>query len=97
MHSRGYALAELCTTKIERVLEMPIYDYKCTGCGTIYDVFHKVREIEEDIVCPTCGSNAHVRLISAPSISVKGKSLSMERPLPPCGDDSCCGGSCALN
>ena len=31
---------------------MPIYDYRCNDDGSTYDVFHKVREIEEDIICP---------------------------------------------
>jgi putative FmdB family regulatory protein len=74
---------------------MPIYDYKCAGCGTTYDVFHKVREVIEDIVCPQCSSKEHVRLISAPSVSVKRSSEA--EPVPPCGDSSCCGGSCGLN
>jgi putative FmdB family regulatory protein len=74
---------------------MPIYDYKCTDCGSTYDVFHKVREIEEDIICPQCNSTKHVRLISAPSISMKGSSA--PEPMPSCSDGSCCGGSCGLN
>jgi putative FmdB family regulatory protein len=72
---------------------MPIYDYQCSDCRKTYDVFHKVREVEADIVCPSCSSTKHVRLISAPSISTKGRS----EPAPPCGDASCCGGSCSLN
>ncbi len=71
---------------------MPIYDYRCEDCGTVYDVFHKVREVEEDIVCPSCHSPRHVRLISAPQFSM-GKSAEQT---PPCGD-GCCGGSCGLN
>lgn len=74
---------------------MPIYDYKCAECGSTYDVFHKVREVKEDIICPKCNSTEHVRLISAPSVSVKGSSMS--EPMPACGDGSCCGGSCGLN
>jgi len=76
---------------------MPIYDYKCGECGKTYDVFHKVREVEEDIVCPSCSSTKHVRLISAPSVSVKGSSSSYPEPGPSCGDGSCCGGACSMN
>ncbi len=78
---------------------MPIYDYKCSDCGTTYDIFHKVREVEEDIVCPSCYSQKHVRLISAPSFSMHGRSsnsLSTDST-PPCGDGSCCGGACGLD
>ena len=71
---------------------MPIYDYRCDGCGSTYDVFHKVREVVEDVVCPECGSAEHTRLLSAPSISMGGK-----EEIPACTTGGCCGGSCGLN
>jgi putative FmdB family regulatory protein len=78
---------------------MPTYDYQCTDCGKTYDVFHKVREVKDDVVCPECQSTKHVRLISAPSINMKG-GTSTSRDVdssPGCSDDSCCGGACGLN
>jgi putative FmdB family regulatory protein len=76
---------------------MPIYDYKCEECQKIYDVFHKVREVEEDVVCPSCGSTKHTRLISAPMVRM-GNSTSSSHDAPPsCADGNCCGGSCGLN
>ena len=78
---------------------MPIYDYQCSDCGKTYDVFHKVREIKEDVTCPKCNSAAHVRLISAPSFSMNGSSSGScgSDPAPSCTDGSCCGGSCGIN
>ncbi len=76
---------------------MPIYDYRCNECGSTYDIFHKVREVAEDVVCPSCGSTKHTRLISAPSFSMNGKSSHASNEAPPCADGSCCGGSCGLN
>jgi putative FmdB family regulatory protein len=77
---------------------MPIYDYRCDDCGRTYDVFHKVREVEEDILCPSCGSAVHTRLIGAPSFSMSGKSAGPLRDgRPSCADGSCCGGTCSLN
>ena len=73
---------------------MPIYDYRCDSCGTTYDIFHRSHEVEEDIQCPSCGSQQHTRLISAPAINTKGRQADS---VPPCGDASCCGGSCSLN
>ena len=86
-------------TKNRGVNSMPIYDYKCSDCGTTYDIFHKVREQEEDIVCPHCDSRNHVRLISASSFTMKGASGSSTaaESAPSCTDGSCCGGSCGLN
>lgn len=72
---------------------MPIYDYRCTDCGTVYDVFHKVREVKEDVVCPSCASAAHLRLLSAPAV-LAGGSRSAAAELPACGADGCCGGGC---
>jgi len=70
---------------------MPIYDYRCTACGEVYDVFHKVREVEEDVVCPSCSSPGHVRLLSAPAVIAGGvRGAHMEAPS--CGAEGCCGG-----
>ena len=77
---------------------MPIYDYRCDKCGVVYDIFHKVREVTEDVVCPSCGAPDHTRLISAPSVKIGGKGASFgESDIPPCADGGCCGGSCGLN
>jgi len=80
---------------------MPIYDYRCNDCGSTYDVFHKVREIEEDVICPTCNSQKHTRLLSAPNVTVSGSSKSSSMDFPSdssCDTGGCCGGSsCGLN
>jgi putative FmdB family regulatory protein len=77
---------------------MPIYDYKCDSCGKVYDIFHKVREVAEDVVCPSCGATEHTRLISAPSVKIAGKGMSFgQSDVPPCADGGCCSGSCGLN
>ena len=81
---------------------MPIYDYRCNNCGATYDVFHKVREIGEDIICPSCQSTKHTRLLSAPNVAVSGggKSDSMDFSSgPSCetGGGCCGGGSCGMN
>jgi putative FmdB family regulatory protein len=73
---------------------MPIFDYQCDGCGKIYDVYHKTKELAEDIVCPTCGATSYKKLISAPMVSM-GSSRASESPS--CETGSCCGGSCGLN
>ena len=75
---------------------MPIYDYQCNSCGRTYDVLHKGRERTEDVVCPSCESTDHTRLISAPNVSM-GKGSSFDAA-PSCSSDGgCCGGSCGLN
>jgi putative FmdB family regulatory protein len=76
---------------------MPIFDYRCNNCKTLYDVFHKGKEIIGDILCPSCGSNQYTKLMSVPSILSKGNT---ELPCNPnsCGMDmSRCGGVCGMN
>ena len=76
---------------------MPIYDYKCNDCGKTYDVFHKVREVIDDVVCPSCESKNHTRLLSAPNVSMGSSSSSFE-PAPSCpAGGGCCGGACEVN
>jgi len=57
----------------------------------VYDVFHKVKEVEEDIVCPACASTKHTRLLSAPSFSMNASDSG-----PACTSGGCCDGSCGL-
>jgi putative FmdB family regulatory protein len=79
---------------------MPIYDYKCAECGSIYDVFHKVREVAEDVVCPSCGSQKHTKMMSAPNLSISsGSPSNCCAEGTSCGMESggCAGGMCGLN
>jgi putative FmdB family regulatory protein len=77
---------------------MPIYDYCCSDCKTTFDVFHKGREMEEDILCPSCGSGHYKKLMSVPVVSMtpvsKGRDYSSGSS---CETSGCCGGSCGLN
>jgi putative FmdB family regulatory protein len=75
---------------------MPIYDYKCDDCGKTYDVFHKVREVIDDVVCPSCESKEHTRLLSAPNVSVGGSPSNGFAPSCSIGG-GCCGGACEVN
>ncbi|RPI04451.1 MAG: zinc ribbon domain-containing protein [Ignavibacteriae bacterium] len=77
---------------------MPVYDYRCEECHSTYDVFHKGREIQEDVVCPSCGSTNHKKLMSVPVVSMGSGSLSSKKSnASSCDSGSCCGGSCGLN
>lgn len=80
---------------------MPTYDYRCDSCGSTYDVFHKVREVPEDVLCPSCGSPEHTRLLSAPNVSTRIKAGPLSSAAPAsCSTEfgGCCGGgSCGLN
>jgi putative FmdB family regulatory protein len=82
---------------------MPTFDYRCTDCDTTYEVFHKVHEKSEDIVCPKCGSPYHRKQMSAPAVSMTGfagsnsSSGSFGGGPARLSHGGCAGGSCGLN
>ncbi|HTY37518.1 MAG TPA: FmdB family zinc ribbon protein [Bacteroidota bacterium] len=77
---------------------MPVFDYTCSSCGKAYDVYHKTREVVEDVVCPSCGSKEHKKLFSTAMVSMGGTSASTSSSAPPCEmGGGCCGGACGLN
>ncbi len=49
---------------------MPLYDYKCTKCGTVREVRHGFHENHDD-PCPECGA-AMTRVFNAAPIVFKG-------------------------
>lgn len=74
---------------------MPIFDYRCKDCNTVYDVYHKGKEIIEDILCPQCGSRNYVKLVSAPAITIAQSANTSSSRVPSCST-GCCGGACGL-
>ena len=76
---------------------MPIFDYQCGGCEKIFDVFHKGKELVEDIVCPSCGATTYKKLISAPMVSMGPSASSDSSSYSSCDTGGCCGGSCGIN
>ncbi len=77
---------------------MPVYDYRCSDCNATYDIYHKTREVQEDIVCPSCGSRNHKKLMSVTQMSMgTGSSTDFSSGGGSCDSGSCCGGACGLN
>lgn len=79
---------------------MPTFEYRCNDCGAGYEVFFKVRENDELIICPSCGSKEGIKQFSAFATSnVEEASFgdcgpggcSIPAPSP------CAGGMCGLN
>ena len=68
---------------------MPIFEYKCKKCNHQFEFLMKSSDDESDLKCENCGSKRLEKLISAPSVSVKGGSTVTR-----CGKSStCCGAS----
>ncbi len=62
---------------------MPIYEYKCMGCGEVSEVLVGMGSRDEPTTCKHCGSHHVERIMSASFISVKGGM--------PKGGTTCCG------
>jgi putative FmdB family regulatory protein len=43
---------------------MPLYEYKCSDCGTCFDALRAMKEADAPIACPKCGSENTRRMIS---------------------------------
>jgi len=65
---------------------MPIYEYKCTSCNNIYDIFHKGKESIDNILCPNCASKNYKKMISVSSINMANLNSKINRS---CEDGSC--------
>ena len=77
---------------------MPVYDYRCEDCSNMYDVYHKGKEIIEDVLCPSCGSANYKKLMSAAAIQTTSHLHAGECPAgESCESGGCCNGTCGLH
>jgi putative FmdB family regulatory protein len=45
---------------------MPIYEYKCLGCDSLFEKF--LLRMDDEVSCPSCDSTDLERIISSPSL-----------------------------
>ncbi|OHD59151.1 MAG: hypothetical protein A2014_06030, partial [Spirochaetes bacterium GWF1_49_6] len=50
---------------------MPNYDYQCTACGTVTEIFHKMSQ-DPEVKCPECGSPMKRKISAGAGIMFKG-------------------------
>ena len=50
---------------------MPIYEYRCSSCGTQKDVMQKISDAPLT-ACPECGKETFAKQISAAGFQLKG-------------------------
>ncbi|HEX2254573.1 MAG TPA: zinc ribbon domain-containing protein [Thermoanaerobaculia bacterium] len=43
---------------------MPLYEYRCDGCGHRFEVLQRMGEGGEDLLCPRCGAERPARQLS---------------------------------
>lgn len=79
---------------------MPIFEYRCSDCGTQYDVLHKGAENPDAVQCPSCESRSFVKRFSSFSASTGASSSAPSCEGGSCGAPAyspCAGGMCGLN
>ncbi len=74
---------------------MPIYEYKCDGCGKAYEQIRRMRDADNDLECPDCQSSSVKRQLS--SFATHSGGASQSAPAGNCGMGACGGGGCAFN
>jgi len=47
---------------------MPLYDFRCAACGTVFEQRQSLSMLGQPLPCPTCGTPTAERLVSAPAV-----------------------------
>lgn len=55
---------------------MPLYEYRCTACGEMFEILVSLAARDEMAVCPTCGGHDPARVYSP--ITLAGKRTSID-------------------
>ncbi len=53
---------------------MPIYEYKCKKCDTVFEQITLSKDGNEKVICSKCGSNIVQKVISAASLKLSSSS-----------------------
>jgi putative FmdB family regulatory protein len=51
------------------IADMPIYDYRCTACGHVFEELVKLGQTPD---CPACNARDPEKLRSLPAVSTEG-------------------------
>ena len=71
---------------------VPLYEYRCSDCASVFEVLRPMAERELMTVCPRCESRASMPLISrVTTVAGAGSEARSEGPR---AGGGCCGGAC---
>lgn len=73
---------------------MPIFEYKCEGCGSRFEKLIRRAEDESGLCCPTCGQAQVAKQLSTFAAHAGGASDKM--PMCPSGGPCPTPGACGL-
>lgn len=71
---------------------MPIYEFRCTNCGQVFEKLFIAKDEKVDLSCPYCKSEIVERVVSKTNY-VMG--LPRDAKKPKITQRSCAGGTCA--
>lgn len=67
---------------------MPLYEYRCGGCGARFEVLQRMGEDGDGLACPSCGAARAERQLSTFAAAVAGGGASA---VDACAQgDACC-------
>ncbi len=69
---------------------MPIYEYRCRGCGGDFEKYVPTSAVA--VACPACASDNVMRKLSVFGLKTDSPVASM-----PAGGGGCCGGGCSCH
>ena len=72
---------------------MPLYEYRCPSCRTVFELLRPLRDASEKATCPSGHANATRVLSLVAARAWDGASVSQAAASGGCG--GCSGGSCA--
>lgn len=75
---------------------MPIYEFRCEGCGQVFEHLALTKKEEKRACCPECGGEDLSRVMSACSSVVESSSSGASSAAPQMESRSCANaGNCA--
>ena len=69
---------------------MPIYEFKCLGCGHVFELLKLKKEDEKSgMKCPKCSSLEVERVLSSVSVITSSGGKKSKQTVKSCGSGSC--------
>jgi putative FmdB family regulatory protein len=69
---------------------MPIYEFKCLGCGHVFELLKLKKDDEKSgMKCPKCGSEDVERVLSSVSFITSGAGKKSKQTVKSCGSGTC--------
>lgn len=51
---------------------MPYYEYRCAGCGEVFEILQKIGADSQGVNCPVCGEHSCEKLMSVSTLQGGG-------------------------